>query len=60
MISDQVLERDNKLAVSRQRRTIGQGELRNSKDSTLRGNEPVVGRRSGRLRRPPKRFGQDM
>jgi hypothetical protein len=58
--SDQVLERDDKLPLPRQGRTIGQRELRNLTDSTLKGNEPAAEKRSGRLRRSPKRYGQDM
>jgi hypothetical protein len=59
MTNDQVLEREDKPPLPRQGRTIGQRELKNLTDSTLRRSEPVVGRRSGRMRRPPKRYGQD-
>jgi hypothetical protein len=57
--SDEVLERDDKPQLPRQGRTVGQREVKNLTDSTLRRNEPAVGKRSGRVRRPPKRYGQD-
>jgi hypothetical protein len=57
--SDQVLERDDEPPLPRQGRIISQKELKNVTDSTLNGNEPAAGKRSGRLRRPPKRYGQD-
>ena len=59
MTSDQVLEREDKPPLPRQGRPIGQRELKNLTNSTLRRNEPAVGKRSGRMRRPPKRYGQD-
>jgi len=55
-----VLERDDEPPLPSQGRIIGQRELKNVTDSTLKGNEPAAGRRSGRLRRTPKRYGQDM
>ena len=59
MASDQVLERDDKPQLPRQGRTIGQRELKNLTDSTLKGNEPAAGKRSGGVGGSPKRYGQD-